>query len=88
MNKRRRPRKKQPKIVERRLGREQAWGQFWFQKNLVEIDPRQLSKHYLNTVVHEHLHAAYPKMSEREVIRGAKIITRAVWACRYRKIEK
>ena len=54
----------------------------------IEIDPRQLSKEYLNTLIHEHLHCFLPDVSERGITRMADIMTDSIWARRYRRIEK
>lgn len=81
-------RKNKIKIVERKLGRERAWGQIHMDgKLLIEIDPRQNKKKYLNTLVHELLHAAYEDMSESDVLHGARKLTTYLWDTGYRRIK-
>lgn len=75
------------KIRERKLGREKALGQCWIGRNLVEIDPRQDSKEYLNTTIHEVLHALFPDMTEPCVNWAAGNIARALWGKNYRRIK-
>ena len=76
------------KVVERKLGREKAWGQQWPGERLVEIDPTQNSKDYLDTLIHETLHELFPKSSEDSVERAAATLTTVIWKCRYRRIMK
>jgi hypothetical protein len=78
--------KKPIRVVERKLGKNKCVGVFWPHRNLVEIDPRQSSKEYLNTLVHELLHAACPEMTEEGVIRVANLVARHLWKQKYRKI--
>ena len=76
------------KIVEKKLGREKAWGQFWQGVNLVEIDPRQKSRRYLNTLIHELLHYMYPNDSESKVKKNADILSKYIWVKNFRRISK
>jgi hypothetical protein len=77
---------KRVKIVERKLGREGNLGQQI--GDLIEIDPRQNSKEYLDTLIHECLHACFPDLSEQAVVDSANVITDAVWRQNYRRIQK
>ena len=77
---------KKVKIIERKLGRERALGQAW--DDLVEIDPRQDSKEYLDTAIHELLHVAQPDLSETSVIRVSRLISSALWKLGFRRIHK
>ena len=75
-------------VKERKLGRENIFGQAPLGTKLVEIDPRQKSRSYLNTLIHETLHKLYPDMSETRVGRDACTLTRVVWEARYRRLAK
>ena len=75
-------------IKERKLGQHKAWGLFWHASKKIEIDPNQLSKHYLYVLVHELLHMTFPELTEDGVIRAAKIITKGVWQQGYRRTYK
>lgn len=54
----------------------------------ITIDPRQRSRTYLNTLIHELLHAIFPEMSETRVKKIAGIITRHLWDQNFRKVAK
>ena len=73
-------------IIERKLGRERAWGLAYQGDNLIEIDPRQDPKNYLDTLIHEMLHLIHPEWTEEEVMRTASGLAEAVWAANYRKV--
>jgi len=47
-----------------------------------------LSKNYLNTLIHELLHACFPEMEEGQVRKASSYITKAIWQQNYRKIAK
>jgi hypothetical protein len=74
------------KVVERKLGKEQALGLSYGGK--IEIDPRQDAKRRLSTTCHEILHEAFPEMSEKQVLRAEKIFLQVLWDCGYRQIRK
>ena len=74
-------------IVDKKLGRSKAWGLCYQGDNLIEIDPRQKSKDYFNTLVHELLHEAFHEMSETQVTRAANLITNNLWLKGYRKVD-
>ena len=74
------------KIVEIKLGRQKAAGQYW--KNKIEIDPRQDSKDYLDTLIHEMLHHECPWLDEMAVRKIAPAISKVVWKQGYRRIKK
>ena len=78
--------KKIPKVVERRLGRERALGQLHEHKNLVEIDPRQDAKELFDTHIHEGVHAICPYLSEAEVKKVAEFMRRYLWRLKYRRV--
>ena len=79
--------KKTVKIVERKLGREKAYGQC-FGDGLIELDPRMNSKQYLNVSIHELLHHIFTEMSETQVNKTASITSEELWNLGYRRIYK
>ena len=79
---------KRIKIVERKLGREKAFGQSWQNDSFIEIDPRQKSRQYLNTLIHEILHVLYPEDSETKVIENSRILSKYIWEKNYRRVQK
>jgi hypothetical protein len=80
--------KRKLKIVERKLGREKAWGLYYVGDNKIEVDPRQSPKKLLNTLVHELVHHVMPSASESRVYRLAGTITEALWRNNYRKVSQ
>ena len=80
-------RKSKPiKVVWRKLGKEKAWGQATIGAGLVEVDPRLGAKRQLEVLVHEVTHLAHPSMTEAEVDRTGKMISRVLWAEHYRRV--
>jgi hypothetical protein len=74
-----------PKIIERKLGREKAAGQCYPDKNLIEIDPRQSPKEYLDTITHESLHLSFPLLTEKEINRVSRLISGILWKSGFRR---
>lgn len=79
LNKPFRPRKDDFKVVIRLLGRENAYGQAVYEDNTIEIDPRQTDCEKLDTAIHESLHLLYPELSEKQVSRDARRISRMLY---------
>lgn len=52
----------------------------------IEIDPRQKSRRYLNTLIHEILHVLYPNDSETKISKNADTLTHYIWKEHYRRI--
>lgn len=74
------------KVREKKLRREHALGQYYQGMNLIEIDPRQASKDYFLTIIHECLHAAFPDLSECATIRAEHLMGNTLWEQGYRKV--
>lgn len=82
------PKPQTPRVVHRDLiAKWQSVG-FYFPDGHIEIDPRQKSSDYLDTLIHEHLHFCFPKLREGRVTWAAGVIAKAIWKARYRKVEK
>ena len=75
------------RVVERKLGREKAAGQCRHELNLIEIDPRQDSLEYLDTMIHEMLHLEFPTLPEEQVAKIARRMSKALWKQRYRRLQ-
>ena len=86
MNRKRKPRILTEKLGKRAPGRRSntPYGIVASDGN-VYIDPRQSKSEMLDTLVHEMLHIAYPRMSERSVRRGSRTISKVLWRRGYRK---
>lgn len=83
--------KKYPKIKikERKLGKELAAGQsFMAPRKLIELDPRQSNREYLDTLIHELLHIITPDWDEMKVRRNSRIMTKYLWEQGYRRVYK
>ena len=82
-------RKRGVKVVECKLGRYGVLGLYYYGLKLIEIDPRQKSRQYLNTLIHEALHHVTPPGKGHSWInRTAGVITRLLWEQGFRKIQK
>ena len=76
------------KVIERKLGREGAWGQAVSGESLIEVDPRQPPKEYLDTILHEAMHIIEPDWSEGKVSVTARKLSELVWGMGYRRCFK
>jgi hypothetical protein len=82
-----RPRKKIT-VIDKKLGREKAYGLAYGSDMLIEVEERQDSKDYLDTLIHEMLHCFAPAWGEKRVADTANEMTRVIWDKKYRRIEK
>ena len=82
----RRRRSKPAKVVYRKLGREQAWGQATIGENVIELDPRLGARRQLEVLCHEQLHLSFPEMTEKQVDRAGKELCATLWAEAYRRV--
>lgn len=73
-------------VKERKLGREKAAGQCWQGEGLVEIDPRQNAKEYLDTLCHEVLHELLPHRCETFIEKAGSTVAAVLWKQGYRKV--
>jgi hypothetical protein len=73
------------KVVERKLGREHTLEKAFQGLNEIHIGPRQPPKEYLDTLVHEALHLAFPDLNEEAISEGASMVARVLWAQNFRK---
>ena len=81
-------RRKHVKIVERKLGREQAWGQHCPETKVIELESRMRSRHYLLILIHELLHEAFPDLKETPLKKIASMMARAIWNQGFRRLAK
>jgi len=72
-------------VVERKLGRERAWGTQ--EPGRIEIDARLRGRRRLTVLVHELVHEGLPRMAESAVERLAGLIGRELWRQGYRRTE-
>jgi len=79
--------KRLPKVVIKRLGRERAVGEAIFGENIIHVDPRQTPVDFMDTMIHEAAHLAWPDMPEAEIADGATFIARVLWSQGFRKCD-
>lgn len=62
-------------------------GQCWpsTKNRIIEIDPRQSPKDYLDTLIHESLHELFPRKAERYILNAGTSIANLLWRLGYRK---
>lgn len=83
--------KRKPRVITARLGKKAPGGQSHTPFGIVSsdgnvyIDPRQCESELLDTLVHEMLHIAYPRMSEANVRRGSRTVSNVLWRKGYRR---
>ncbi len=80
--------KRTVRICEKKLGKEKVLGQCWADNGAIDIDPRQDSKEYLDTLIHEMLHCFFPDMRESDVAKISNKMSSAVWKHNYRRLTK
>lgn len=76
---------KLPKVIFRKLGKEQAWGQF--NEGKIEIDERLKGKKLLEISLHEFTHYQHPELSEEEVIIKSRELTEFLWKLHFRRVD-
>ncbi len=80
------------KVVEKKLGRNQAVGLAFNEKKdgkrlgEIHIDPRQTNLDYFDTLIHEKLHMMHPSWSEKKVATEATQLAKFLWRNKYRKV--
>ena len=79
---------KPSKVVWRKLGKEQAWGMATCdpQRPLIEIDPRLSPRRELEVLCHEQLHLSLPDLSEKQIDRLGKELSRTLWQQNFRRV--
>jgi hypothetical protein len=66
----------------------QCWPLSKKSKNILEIDPRQCPREYLDTLVHEALHISFPRVKEPKILRVGTSIAKLLWRLGYRKVKR
>lgn len=76
-----------PKVVYKKLGKTQSWGQYFVDRNLIEIDDRLKGKRELEVLTHEFAHHQFPDLSEDDIIKKSRELTEFLWKLHYRKVD-
>lgn len=77
---------KHPKVIYRKLGREQAYG-LYTSGGPIEIDTRAKGQTLLRVLIHEYLHHLHPEWTEEKVDEMSTILADFLWKQDYRKID-
>ncbi len=75
------------KVLHRKLGREKANGQAWFDSRIIEIDSRITGKEYLDVIIHEVYHLQNPKWPEIQVLARATELCNVLWDAGFRWVD-
>lgn len=86
--------KRKDKVIERKLGysnnrnkkKEKVLGHAHFEDGLIEIDPRQSNRSYMDTLIHEKLHLLFPNLSENQIKLKSTELTKLLWDMNYRRV--
>jgi len=54
--------------------------------HVIEIDPRQCPKEYLDTLIHEALHEVFPRAFERTILNAGTSVADLLWRLGYRRV--
>ena len=54
--------------------------------HIIEIDPRQCPKEYMDTLIHEALHELFPRLHEKTVLHAGTSVADLLWRLGYRRV--
>jgi hypothetical protein len=54
--------------------------------HIIEIDPKQCPKEYLDTLIHEAVHELFPRMREKIVLHTGTSLANLLWRLGYRRV--
>jgi hypothetical protein len=77
--------------VDKKLGREKAWGQYHCDGAVIELDPRLGSRKRLHTLIHELLHHAESVLGELDhgdLDEAARVAAAVLWRDGWRRTQK
>lgn len=79
---------KKVKVRYKKLGRERAWGQYYYDrgKDNIDLDPRMNEKKFLIVAAHEISHAVFPDMVESDIERLSNGIGKFLWSLGFRRV--
>lgn len=79
--------KPQPKVIEKKLGRQKAFGLAYDEANKIHIDSRLRGKTKLATYIHEYLHILFPDFSENRILEIESQMATYLWNLNYRQVD-
>jgi len=79
---------KRMKVVERKLGREKAYGQAISEGAVIEISPKQTERERIDTLIHEafHLIPQTKTLDETAVVKASNSLSNLMWQQGYRRM--
>jgi len=80
------PVKKLPKVIRKKLGRHNAYAQY-YSDGIIEIDPKFKGKKELILMLHEYYHHLNPDWSEDQVVEYSESTAAFLWNNHYRKTD-
>lgn len=72
-------------VIEKKLGREDHWGEADIENGIIYIDPRALGRKDLEIRIHEGTHVLQPYLCEDAAKDYAAEMTRMLWESGYRR---
>jgi hypothetical protein len=79
--------RKETQVIYRPLGKERAWGMAHIGDNKIEIDPRLEGKKFFYVMCHEKYHLQFPELSETQIIKLSKDMTKFLWDNGFRWVD-
>lgn len=77
-----------PKVSITKIPEKGVLGYAYQEEARIEIDPRQQSKEFLDTLIHELIHCFFPMLGEEYVEKMSTKIANQIWSKGYRRIQK
>ena len=77
-----------PKVKVKKIPEAGVLGYAYQEDAKIEIDPRQSSKEFLDTLIHECCHIFLPKLEEKYIEKMANKIAGIIWSQNFRRIRK
>lgn len=75
------------KVVHKKLGKENAWGLCYKDRNEIHIDSRLKGRDYFQTICHELIHNHCPDLIEEKVEDLSTRLFEDLWALGFRKTD-
>lgn len=75
------------KIVYKKLGRKQAWGEAYAEDGIIYIDSRCKGIKELEIIIHEASHIVQPYLAEEAIQEIGVELTRILWETGFRKVD-
>lgn len=81
------PKYKHPKVIETKLGQEQADGVMNYEHNTIYIDQRLRGQEKIEVWLHEYDHYLHPNKPEKQVLLDNKKLAEFLWLHHFRFVD-